>query len=235
MISVVIPTLNAAQMLPVCLAALVPAAIDGIISDVVIADGGSTDATLDIADASGCRVLSCKERGRGQQLLAGALEARQPWLLFLHADTVLAPGWHDEVAALIKAVDSGSRAPVAAAFRFALDDTAWAARIVERGVALRCRVFKLPFGDQGLLLPRSLYEQVGGYPALPLMEDVALVQAVPRRQRHMLAACATTSAARYRTNGYTRRILTNWSCLTLYAAGVPISRIVQLYRGRNDG
>jgi rSAM/selenodomain-associated transferase 2 len=233
MISVVIPTLNAAETLPRCLAALVPAAVDGVVSEVVVADGGSSDATSEIADAAGCNAVSCKERGRGQQLREGAATARRSWLLFLHADTVLERGWHDEAAQLIAAVDAGQRPPVAAAFRFALDDTARAARIVERGVALRCMVFKLPFGDQGLLIPRSLYDQVGGYPALPLMEDVALVRSVPRRQRHMLSACATTSAARYQTHGYTRRILTNWSCLALYAAGVPITRITRLYRARD--
>jgi rSAM/selenodomain-associated transferase 2 len=233
MISVVIPTLNAAESLPQCLAALVSAAVDGVVSEVVVADGGSSDETLRIADAAGCRVLSCTNRGRGQQLREGAAVARRPWLLFLHADTVLEQGWHDEAARLIERVDADKQVPVAAAFRFALDDTTHTARLVEGGVALRCKVFKLPFGDQGLLLPRSLYDRAGGYPALALMEDVALVRSIPRHQRQMLNARATTSAVRYKTHGYARRILTNWSCLALYAVGIPIDRINRIYRGRD--
>lgn len=232
MISVIIPTLDAAETLPPCLAALVPAAIEGIVREVIVADGNSSDATHRIADEAGCTIIVCAERGRGAQLREGAGRARQPWLLFLHADTVLEAGWQDEALRLMQAVDSGSQPPVAAAFRFALSDAGRFARVVEVGVAIRCAVIKLPFGDQGLLISRDLYDRAGGFPPLPLMEDVAFIRNIPRRSRRILRARAITSARRYTADGYVRRILTNWASLTMYMVGVPIERIVRVYRGR---
>src|SRR6056297_1495292 len=93
MISVVIPTLNAAPLLTKTFAALVPAVVDGVVREVIVADSGSGDATQKIADEAGARLLVC-DAGRGVQLGAGAEIARHPWLLFLHADTVLEAGWH---------------------------------------------------------------------------------------------------------------------------------------------
>lgn len=234
MISVVIPTLDAARLLPACLASLVPAAVAGVVGEVIVADGGSRDETVAIADDAGCTVVACAATGRGPQLREGAAAARRSWLLFLHADTVLEAGWHDEAAAFIQSIDSGRRPQAAAAFRFALDDRSWQARTIEAGVALRCLSFKLPYGDQGLLLPRSLYEQAGGYPAIRLMEDVALVRAIPRAQRVMLRSRAVTAARRYTADGYSRRVLRNWACFALFIGGAPIDRIERLYRSGDD-
>ena len=121
MISVIIPTLNAQSGLAATLTALVPATVDGIVREVIVVDGGSTDRTAAIADEAGTRFVT-RSGGRGYQLLAGAHRARFPWLLFLHADTVLQSGWEREATALMEAVDSGKRPLTAAAFRFALDD-----------------------------------------------------------------------------------------------------------------
>ena len=162
MISVVIPTLNAERRLAACLTALVPAAVDGFVCEVIVADGGSTDRTALVADQAGATFISMTP-GRGGQLRAGARQARQPWLLFLHADTVLATDWELEAAAFMGRVDSGEVGPSAATFRFALDDRGAAPRILERLVALRRSVLALPYGDQGLLMPRRLYDEIGGY------------------------------------------------------------------------
>ena len=117
MISVIIPVLNAQQTLAATLGALVPAVVDGIVREVVVVDAQSTDDTRNIADAMGARLLDAP-RGRGSQLQVGAAEARHDWLLFLHADTILEPDWHCEVARLIESIELGERPPAAAVFRW---------------------------------------------------------------------------------------------------------------------
>lgn len=228
MISVIIPTLNAESGLAAVLTALVPAAVDGLVREVIIVDGGSTDRTLKIADQAGATVVR-SQPGRGQQLAAGAQRARMPWLLFLHADTVLEPGWDSEASVLLERVDLCQRPEAAAAFRFALDDRGLLPRILELGVSLRCSLLRLPYGDQGLLIPKRLYDTLGGYRQLPLMEDVDIVRRLGRSRIVMLRSEAVTSAVRYHRDGYIRRVIRNLGCLTLYYLRVPPSTIARLY------
>ena len=215
MLSVVIPTLDAGASLPACLHG-----VQGS-DEIIIVDGGSRDGTVAIAEAEGARLVVAP-KGRGSQLRAGAEAAAGDWLLFLHADTQLAPGWRSAVEAHV----SSSAAP--ACFRFRLDDAAWQARVIERGVALRTRVLGLPYGDQGLLISRRLYGAAGGYRPLPLMEDVDLVRRLPRVR--MLDADALTSAVRWRRNGWVRRSAANLGLLALYGVGVAPERLARLYR-----
>ena len=228
MISVVIPTLNAQATLTATLAALVPAAVDGLVREVIIADGGSEDRTGEIIDNAGAALVRC-EKGRGGQLAAGARQARFPWLLFLHADTVLAAGWEREASLFMRRIDRGEHRPAAAAFRFALDDEGMRPRVLELLVALRCGTLRLPYGDQGLLISRLLYDEIGGYRRLELMEDVDLVRRLGRRRVVMLRPPATTSAERFRREGYLRRSSRNLLCLALYSLGVPLHVIGRVY------
>ncbi len=175
MISVIIPTLNAEAGLGGTLTALVPAAVDGLVREVIVVDGGSDDRTAAIVDQAGAQLVS-RSGGRGYQLEAGARRARFPWLLFLHADTVLESGWERDALAFMEAVDGGKRALAAAAFRFGLDDIGLRPRVLERLVAMRCALLRLPYGDQGLLIPKLLYAEIGGYNPHPLMEDVDIVR-----------------------------------------------------------
>jgi hypothetical protein len=115
----------------------------------------------------------------------------------------------------------------AACFRFRLDAAEWQARAVEAGVAARVRLFGLPYGDQGLLISRRLYDSVGGYQPLPLMEDVDLVRRIGRVR--VLGAGALTSAERWRRDGWVRRSARNLSILALYRLGVPAERLARLY------
>ena len=152
-LSILIPTLDAAGALGATLDGMAPgiARLDerGTAVEVVIADGGSRDGTAAEARRHGARVVEA-EAGRGRQLAAGAAAAAGAWLLFLHADTCPAAGWDEEMSAFIGAPGNEHRA---ACFRFALDDSAVAARLLERLVALRCWLLALPYGDQGLLDP----------------------------------------------------------------------------------
>jgi rSAM/selenodomain-associated transferase 2 len=228
MISVVIPSFNAEATLGQTLAALVPAVVDGVVQEAIIVDGGSTDETAAIAEAAGTRLIR-SQRGRGAQLQAGAAAARGDWLLFLHADTVLEPGWAEEAESFMERVATGRRAPAAFAFRFALDDQGLMPRLLEWLVGLRCLLFALPYGDQGLLIPRDLYRASGGFRPLPLMEDVDLVRRLKRSQRVMLHSRAVTSGARYRNEGYVARSLRNLCCITLYYLRVPTRVLARLY------
>ncbi len=128
--------------------------------------------------------------------------------------------------AFLAAPDAAARAGY---FAFALDDTAPAARRIERLVAWRCRAFALPYGDQGLLIARALYDEIGGFAALPLMEDVDLVRRLGRRRLMPLAVPLYSSARRYRRGGYLRRPLRNLVCLALYFMRVPPRYIAWLY------
>ncbi len=225
MLSIVIPTLNAADHLAATLGALVPGAIDGLVAQLVIADGGSGDRTLDIAEQAGADIVSA-DPGRGGQLRAGAAAARGAWLLFVHADTRLEPGWVEEVRAFIRDAGTGR----AGYFRLALDDDRLRARLVERAAAWRAALFALPYGDQGLLISRALYDEIGGFAPLPLMEDVDIVRRLGRRRLKALSTRALTSAARYRRDGYVRRPLRNLACLAGYFAGIAPEHLSRLYR-----
>ncbi len=228
MLSVVIPTLDAGRDLPATLAALVPGAVSGLIREVIVADGSSCDPTVRIAEAAGATVIRAP-RGRGTQLAAGAAAARGDWLLFLHADTVLEPGWETEVAGFIDQASAiGYEGPAAACFRLRLADASLGARIIERGVALRTAWLGLPYGDQGLVISRQCYDRLGGFAPLPLMEDVDLVRRLGRRVA-MLRHAAVTDAGRYRRDGYLLRPLRNWTCLTLYFLKVPPHVLLRLY------
>jgi rSAM/selenodomain-associated transferase 2 len=221
-VSAVVPTLNAAETLAQTLTVLSGSAMVG---EVIVADGGSSDETATLAKSAGAMVVAAP-RGRGGQLAAGAAAASGDWLLFLHADCRLEPGWEAIVDAFVTAPDAKNHAGY---FDLALDDLAPAAKRLERFVAWRCRLLALPYGDQGLLISHSLYDSVGGFAPLPLMEDVDLVRRLGRRRLARIGARCITSARRYRNDGYLRRPLRNLMCLSLYFAGMPPARIVRLY------
>jgi rSAM/selenodomain-associated transferase 2 len=221
MLSVVIPTLNAAASLPSTLAGLA----DPLVAEIIVSDGGSSDATAALAVRAGARVVEAA-RGRGAQLAAGAAAARGDWLLFLHADTRLEPGW---TAAVRRFCADPATADRAAYFRFALDDDAPAARRLEALVAWRCHAWALPYGDQGLLIRAATYRALGGFAPLPLMEDVDFVRRLGRARLVGLPVKAISSAVRYRRGGYLARPLRNLACLGLYFAGLSPERLARLY------
>lgn len=226
MISVVIPTLDAAATLPRCLNGLLDAAMSGIVREVIIVDGGSRDDTLSIADAAGARIVSCTGP-RGACLAEGAAAARSDWLLFLHADTVLEPAWVDD--ALTYMERSEPDAPGAAAFGFALDDFTPSARRREHLAALRSWLLGLPYGDQGLLLPARFYRALGGFRPLSRMEDIDLVRRIGRRRLTMLRARAVTIPAGGRSRARGRGGLQRLGLLVLHALRVPVPIMARFY------
>jgi rSAM/selenodomain-associated transferase 2 len=215
-ISVVIPALDEGERLP--------AAIRSVRADaeVIVVDGGSADATRAVAAAEGARLLESPP-GRGQQLDTGARAAAGEWLVFLHADTRLEAGWSDALAALPADVAGG-------AFRLAIDSPAAGFRLVERAVRARVRLLALPYGDQAIFARREVYERVGGFPHLPLMEDVAFVARLRAAGRLAFPPVrAFTSARRWEAHGILGATLRNWWLLALYAVGQPPERLARLY------
>jgi len=222
-LSVIIPALEAGQALPACLAALFEGVREGLVREVIVSDGGSRDETRMIAGEAGA-VFVTGPASRGGQLRRGVAAAGGRWLLVLHADTVLPEGWAGAVRARM---DTGG----AAAFRLRFDAGGPAARLVAGWANLRTRVFGLPYGDQGLLVSRRDYDAAGGYRDIPLMEDVALARALGGRIA-LLPLAVTTSAARYRREGWLRRGARNLWLLARYLCGADPARLAARYRRR---
>ncbi|MEL6620663.1 MAG: TIGR04283 family arsenosugar biosynthesis glycosyltransferase [Pseudomonadota bacterium] len=217
-ISVIVPTLNAGRSLPGCLAALFEGLDAGLITELIVTDAGSDDETCAVADEWGANIVTGAP-SRGGQLQRGCAAARGEWLLILHADTQLAPGWSDAVRVHLGQGKAGY-------FHLSFDR---GGRVVACWANLRSRLFGLPYGDQGLLVPRRLYNRVGGYPDIPLMEDVALARAL-RGQLKPLDAVAVTSADKYRRQGWLRRGTRNLWTLARFFAGTDPETLAAAYR-----
>ena len=168
-------------------------------------------------------------RGRARQMNAGAAVARGRWLVFLHADTRLPAGW---LRAVTEA-DAGAGV-CAGCFRFALDSRTAAARVIELGVRLRVRVFGLPYGDQALFVRRDVFDAIGGYADLPILEDVDLVRRLRARGRLFRSVLpALTSPRRWERDGWVNRTAHHVMLILLYACGVGPDRLARLDRARH--
>jgi rSAM/selenodomain-associated transferase 2/rSAM/selenodomain-associated transferase 1 len=225
-LSVVLPVLNEEQRLPALLKEL-----QGLAAEVVVVDGGSTDATAAIAERCGARLVRTAP-GRGTQLRAGADAARSEWLFFLHADCRVTAA----VRAALGEFLSRAQSDEYAHFRFALEGQGPFLRFIEFGQALREWMFGLPYGDQGLLVSRTLYDAVSGYPDWPLMEDVGILDRLRRRGRRIaLPTRLETSARRYQTEGRIRGWLRNLALMTLFRCGASPDRLVRWYDAPRSG
>ena len=219
-LSVVIPTINAADDLPGCLATLVEGLDSGLIRELIVTDGGSTDPTMELADKVGAEIVTGPP-SRGGQLRRGAAAAQGTWLLVLHADSHLPQGWSAAVQAQMATGQP-------AIFRLRFDAEGLAPRMVARWANLRTRVFGLPYGDQGLLISKADYDAAGGFPDIPLMEDVAMARALRGRLR-LLPLAVTTSAAKYQRDGWTRRGARNLGLLIRYLMGADPTQLARRY------
>lgn len=220
-LSIVIPTLNAEAELPGCLATLMEGVSAGLVRELVISDGGSEDSTGAIARAAGA-VRIDGAPGRGGQLARGVAASEGVWLLVLHADTQLSHGWTEAVEAALAAGTPGY-------FPLGFRAPGLAPRLVAGWANLRARLFGLPFGDQGLLVSREDYDAAGGYPDIPLMEDMALARKLTGLRP--LGATALTSWQRYASKGWMRQGAANlWRQLRFRFGADPV-KLARGYRG----
>ncbi len=220
-ISVIIPTLNAAATIGPTLVALAEGLDAGLVGELIIVDAGSQDGIEEIAGDIGARFKTVAP-SRGGQLATGAALATRPWLLFIHADTVLGEGWLAAVQAHLATPDK------AGYFRLHFDASGLAPRLVAGWANLRSRLFGLPYGDQALLISAALYSKAGGHPDQPLMEDVALARAL-KGKLSPLKAEAVTSAAKYQGQ-WLRRGSRNLSLLLRYFLGASPEALARHYR-----
>lgn len=227
MICAIIPTLNSGEALSPLLAALRPQC-----ERIIISDGGSSNATL-LTAVKGGAVMCTGSKGRGTQLARGAHWANRvardaDWLLFLHSDVTLAPDWYEAVSDHIS-----NRPHKAGYFRFGADTPKVWGRIMEFFVGLRSFWWRLPYGDQGLLISRELYDEIGGYPDVPLFEDIGILDkiydTVGRYGFRVLDSKIMTDVSAYARDGWWQRTSRNFRLLKAYRRGVPIETLLKDY------
>ena len=220
MISVIIPALNEAKILDQSLSRLSPQLKD---HELIIVDGGSTDETPLIAKRYG-RVIAT-ERGRAHQSNVGAAGARGDILLFLHADVWLDSGAIDGVE---KAISSGY---VGGAFKQRIDGDHPLYRLIERAANFRAKWARIFYGDGGIFIRRAHFNQIGGFPDIPIMEEVGLSRKLRRCGEVTLVEPGIhISARRWQKNGIVRTTLINWLITLLYLLRIPPNNLAKLYR-----
>lgn len=175
-------------------------------------------------------LIDAEEVGRANrayQMNRGACQARGEVLVFLHVDTKIELQDLWIIHQALKENPALDKLPlVGGAFRFALDSVSWKARVVEWGVRLREWIFRLPYGDQALFMRRSVFEEIGGYPEVPLLEDVLLVRAIKKRGRLLFyPRPAITSARRWEKQGYLKTTLVNWATMIFWQFGISLETL----------
>ncbi|MFS0515249.1 TIGR04283 family arsenosugar biosynthesis glycosyltransferase [Nostoc sp. UIC 10607] len=220
-ISIIIPTLNEAGNIKEAIATTQP----NTNIEVIIVDGGSKDDTIEIAESLGVKVISSSP-GRAAQMNTGAVAATGEILLFLHADTCLPIEFDDMVRTALQQPGT-----VAGAFKLRIDASLLSLRWVEWGINVRSHFFQMPYGDQAIFLTKAIFQEIGGFPELPIMEDFELMRRLKRiGQIVIIPTPVITSARRWLQKGVLKTTLLNQIVITAYLIGVSPERIRRWYR-----
>lgn len=223
-LSIVIPALNEGSVIQNCLDRL--AALRGRGAQIIVVDGGSADDTVEQARPF-CDAVVRAPRGRAAQMNAGACAATGAVLLFLHADTALP----DAADTLLRDALARDPARLWGRFDVRIDGAAPLLRLVAHAMSLRSRLSGIATGDQAIFCRRAAFADAGGFPALPIMEDIAFSRRMRRRSRPLcLTACVTTSGRRWQAHGIVRTIALMWALRLAYALGVPAATLARWYR-----
>ncbi len=224
-ISVIIPTLNEASSLPRTLESLGHHEN----TEIIVADGGSDDLSREIARHLGAEVLE-SPRGRALQMNHGASAASGSVFLFLHADTLLPVTWAETIRVAL--ADPGV---CGGAFSFMVEENSFGLRLIERLTNFRARWLSLPYGDQGIFVRSCVFEEMGRFPSLPIMEDFEFMRRLRKRGSiHILPEHAVTSARRWKRLGVWRTTAINQAVILGYYMGIAPEKLARFYRRRVD-
>ncbi len=223
-LSIIIPTLDEEEKISQVLDLLK----DLKHGEVIVADGGSRDRTVANAEERGAKVV-CSDPGRGRQLNAGAAQAKGDILLFLHADTLLPEGY----AGFVRNAMSNPEI-IGGAFLIRFQPSSFLLQYTQRTINWRTRIFKLPYGDQALFVRASIFQQMGGFANIPLMEDVDFVQRLKKLGKlAFIPEPVTTSSRRFIRHGVLRTTLKNKIIFFGYYLGISPERLARLYRRKD--
>ena len=225
-ISIIIPTINEADNLPLLLSDL---SVTKKEVEIVIVDGGSEDRTIDIALIYGAKVYKSKEKNRGLQLDIGAKKSKGEWLIFLHADTRLTNDWFKTIKSVLKRDEN-----FIYYFKFRINDKKIIYRFLEIFVNFRSKYFKKPYGDQGLIIHRSIYFKNNGFRKIPLMEDVDFLMRLNNKKllKQLNLPIFTSSRKWERTNIF-HQAIRNWNFRRRWLKGESTKSIYSDYY-KND-
>ena len=227
-ISIIIPVLNEGAIIEKTLLALQ----GNCDVEIIVVDGGSVDKTITLANQMGVTVITASGIGRAAQMNAGAAIAKGDILLFLHADTLLPPNYEAIVKKIIcqqNAIPQGHN--IAGAFELAIDGQEQSLRLVETLVKMRSRWFSLPYGDQAIFVTKKVFEELGGFSELAIMEDFEFVQRLKRRGKIAIAPVPViTSGRRWQKLGVFKTTLINQLIILGYYLGISPTKLKNFYR-----
>ena len=223
-LSIIIPTLNEANNLPILLADLKKWHYN---SDLTIVDGGSQDLTISIAEIQGVNVIKSIKKNRGYQLKIGASRAKGDWLLFLHADSRLDPSWVESISKIMKNKESNNYAWY---FDFKVKSYNLEFRVLEIAVALRSYFLQQPYGDQGLLIHKTLYSYAGGFSPLNIMEDLDLIIRITKSNKaKRIGENIYTDDTKWSKSNIIRRAIKNAELRKKWREGYNIENLSKEY------
>ena len=221
-LSIIIPTLNEAKNLPLLLSDL--AEIKEI-SEIIVIDSNSKDATKDIASIYGARCFNTIKRNRGFQLNKGAKSANGNWLLFIHADSRLNQNWSKEISNILSLDNK-----FIYFFRFKVNNNSLIFRFLELIVNLRTLILKTPYGDQGLLINREIYFKYGGYKNIPIMEDIDFINRIKVNECLCeLNSSILTSSRKWQKKNLLYQSIINFNLRRKWAKGYSLDDLYKKY------
>ncbi len=225
-ISIIIPTINEANNLPLLLSDLSIIQKQG---EIIIVDGGSKDKTIDVANIYGAKVYKSKERNRGLQLDMGAKKSKGDWLIFLHADTRLTHDWFTKINSVLKGDEN-----YIYYFKFKVNDKKIIYRVLEILVNFRSKYFKEPYGDQGLIIHRSIYLKNNGFRKISLMEDIDFLRRLNKKKDlKQLNLPLFTSSRKWERSNIFLQAIKNWSFRKRWLKGESTKSIYSDYYKNN--